>query len=345
MALSPKIMKLIKTEIQNDAQLTHENPLLIDKIIRIASQHDLRIDIQYRPTRQILLEELPKYRLSLLEELDNHALTIYQKIEHAHHTHSNTNLYATRGKFNSEHIHQRRERDWLQDHDINYLMPRSTTNIAVVASLDTGIDNSQAFSEGIQLQLLNPEVQHIMFPIGPSHWRGGYLSKPTESTPYFTLEIFDSFGANSAKNVLNFVLNALKMCGIDASNLSVKFSSPEVLQRDGYSCGDFVCAHSHQKMLDFGAPRSAVNIELVSALAQGNTQHQLRKTMCKQFELTPIAQRSSHQQHIQDILRIKNTLFKNAQMIKEKQKNYMPITNEEYATLLQVEEIKKLKRK
>ncbi len=343
MVLSLKIMQMIKTEIHNAPEFAHENALLIDKIIQMASQHDLRLDIQYRPTRQILLKELPKYRQSTPEELDKHAITIYQKINDAHHP--QPNLYASRGTFNSEYIHQRRERDWLQDHDMNFLMPHSTAHISVVASLDTGTQNSQAFSEGIKLQLSNPDIQHIMFPIGPSHWRGGYLSKPSESNPCFTLEIFDSFGANSAKSVLNFVLNALKMCGIDASNLNVKFSSPAVLQRDGYSCGDFVCAHSHQKMLDFNAPSSAVNLELVNALAQGNTQHQLRKTICTQFEPTPIVPRSSHQQHVQDILSIKDTLFKNAQMIEEKQKKNMPITDEECATLLQVEEINKLTRK
>jgi hypothetical protein len=342
-ALSNNIMQLISEEINKENEFQNENRILIEKIIQMACQDNLRLDVKYPPARKILLAELPKYRNIPSEELDNCAQTIFQKIQKAYYP--SPNVYASRGRFNTEYIHRRGERDWLEDHDMSYLMPRSTPHIAVLAPLDTGIGVSRAFTEGLSSQLSNPEIKHIMFPIGPIHWRGGYLSKPTESNPKYTLEIFDSFGENSAKSVLKDVKSNLKSCNIEESALNVKFSSPPVLQRDGYSCGDFTCAYSHQKMLDFDAPNSAVNLELANALNQGNAQQQLRKTICKQFDPGPLVLHTPQQHIIEDILKMKDTLFHNAERIKEKQKNSTTLTDEEYATLLQVEEIKKLSPK
>lgn len=199
--------------------------------------------------------------------------------------------------YNSLLLNQRgtnatRERsEWMQDHDMARIMPSSHKHIEVLSAISTGTDElvvqtNSLIQETVLLQLVNDDIKYIMIPVGPGHWRGIYLTKPdpNQNDSKFKLEIFDSFGLHSANQITDFVLDFFSQIGIDAPELTLEYPRPPVSQADGYSCGDYVCAYSHQKMKDFGAPANAYNQDLIDALQAGNANYSLRKATLQVFD-------------------------------------------------------------
>ena len=164
---------------------------------------------------------------------------------------------------------------WMQDQDMTALMPKSCVDIDVFAPLNLQDEASiAAFQEAIKGVIDNNTIKHIVVPIGPVHWQGLYLSKPTEQGDNYQLEIFDSYGITSAKRIESNILNILNIPSMRP--IETTFSQPRIPQTDGYSCGDYVCAYSHQKMKALN-PEAPVNDKLIEALESGNATGELRK--------------------------------------------------------------------
>lgn len=277
------------------------------------------------------------------------------------------------GDYTSKPLHQRKSKSWFEDHDISQFMPKSTANIDVLAPMSLYDLDFKKLDEFLRPSIENKEFEHIIFPLGPGHWRAITLTKPTMNQSKFTLEIFDSYGQSSAKKVLPFLKDLLQRCDIAWENIHIKLTTAPVIQRDGYSCGDYTCAYSHQKMLNLGAPQQEVNMVLVHALQNGNDQDALRKSFLEQsknpmLQVTPAAvvphisttvepeksippamtekptevvAHTTYNKHVEELLSMKETLFKRAKIARRKQKQNTPLSDEELATILQVEEIKK----
>ncbi|MDR3443428.1 MAG: hypothetical protein P4L65_10500 [Legionella sp.] len=287
-------------------------------------------------------------------------------------TYENKRKHQAQGSFERKNIHQRKLHDQLQDHDMNLLMPKSHGDIEVLAPVnrfDTSID---AVREGITAALKNKEINHVVIPIGPGHWRGIYLTKPVDAKGIYQLELFDPYGPNGATAIKQMTLDLLAKCGIQKTHIAIKETGPTHPQQDGYACGDFTCAHSHKKMKEFGAKSMAYNQELITALeGDGNKKDSLRHTSRKvttalntpvilskvvekplENKLTPqeeniltttiSAQKNpsvAYKQEIASLIKNRHSIFAQANTARYKEEKAQPLSDKELATKLQAEEL------
>ena len=160
-------------------------------------------------------------------------------------------IFAANGSYDNKPLHLRHFKDQLQDHDMQKIMPKSYGTIDVLAALRVGDPAIfVAISDGIQLALDNPSIQHVLIPIGPGHWRSMCLSKPIAPEAPYQLELFDPYGRKGAKAIEKTALTLLSKVGIPSHQIQITYVGPQKPQCDGYACGDFTCAYSHQKMRD-----------------------------------------------------------------------------------------------
>ncbi len=165
----------------------------------------------------------------------------------------------------------------MHDQDMIRVMPKSCGNTEVLAPLNINDPGSvKAVKDGIKAAITNNQLAHIIIPIGPDHWRGLYLTKPIEADEPYSLEIYDSFGQNSAKTIEAFTLKCLDACGLKLIDIVYPKIDASKHQTDSYSCGDFVCAYSHKKMQEFNVDKQGYDPELIIALDKGNANGSLR---------------------------------------------------------------------
>lgn len=394
MPLSPELKTQIINEIQLDTYFQKKDAALITAVVEVACSNNVRITLEHQMTKDILYKNIPVYRDFPESEISKIAQNIFYQINHAMANDKSASILANNGSYSLKPIHERERNAWLEDHDILHFMPKSIGNIDILAPMDRNLPIQNMISF-LSPPLTNPNIQHLLFPLGLGHWRSIALTKPSANKPRYMLEIFDSFGKESAKIVQQYLLNILSQCGIPTKEIDVKLSTCVVPQKDTFSCGDFTCAYSHQKMLDFGAPAENVNIVLINALNTGNQDNNLRKTLLEisnapapaaskttlattpsnapspavsettlattpsnapalavsETRLTkapsnapaPVASENklALNNHIKELLAIKDSLFKSAQDAQKKQQSNQPLTDEELATILQVEEFKK----
>lgn len=191
-------------------------------------------------------------------------------------------LYG-QGDFTNEPIHVRTMQDELQDHDITRLLPKSTGHIEILAAVNC-VDprSTEAVNIGVQAALKNPNLQTICIPVGPGHWRGLYLSKPQKPNGEYRVELFDPMGKNNAEEIKAFSMKLLVDAGIPENKIVFTLTGPLHPQRDLYACGDFVCAKTHQKMQELGAPPEAYRQNLIDVLITSGNNGGLLRTVIRQ---------------------------------------------------------------
>jgi hypothetical protein len=192
----------------------------------------------------------------------------------------NRSRHLSQGRFDLTALHHRAIRDQMQDHDMTLIMPKSTGNISVFGVLNR-FDPSSADSiqDALASDLFNEAIGHIIIPVGPGHWRGVYLTKPSPELDevLFDVELFDPYGPIGAASIDLYTLNLLANCGIPKELIKIRHTGPAHPQGDAYSCGDFTNAYSHKKMKEFGAPKGNYNENLVNTLENfGNIYDTLR---------------------------------------------------------------------
>lgn len=128
--------------------------------------------------------------------------------------------------------------------------------------------------------LQKPNINHVMFPVGPGHWYWVTISKTTDKTKPYAVEVFDPYCGNG-NSIYNFLDPILTNNGIKSYS-RVPFSNQSGLikpQRDGYSCGYFAAAYAHLKVKQLDASANC-NQNMIDALkTYGNAQDYLRD-MC-----------------------------------------------------------------
>ncbi len=286
-------------------------------------------------------------------------------------THMNRQQHRREGHFDYLDIHQREQRDQLQDHDMTKLMPKSSGNIDVLAPINRFDASTDAVCEGLKMALEREGIKHIVIPIGPGHWRGVYLTKPDDKQGQYQLELFDPYGPAGADAIRVLALGLLTQCGV--KNVGVMTTGPTHKQKDGYACGDFTCAYSHLKMQQFGAAPLSYNQNLITTLEQdGNKGDVLREAIRTASDAlgnqqamrnTPLAViaakeaklgelKTIYQQIIATIINItpnyrltvlslidqSSDIFQKAELINQKKEQ---LTDEELALKLQAEELMK----
>ncbi|MDF1677549.1 MAG: hypothetical protein P1U32_02505 [Legionellaceae bacterium] len=264
---------------------TEEQKVLLQDVARTAAFYGTPIDSQSETFLVTLFEQLeaykddinehtPKYIFSKLTEIMDKE-TAEAKREHARH-----------GGYSAVKVHRRTFSSWLEDHDVNALMPKSTERVTVIAPVnrfDAGTHKST--QEAIRIALEHEDITHVLIPIGPGHWRGLYLTKPLYTENKYSLELFDPYGPEGAKSIESFAINVLLKSSIPADKLDITFTGPLKPQRDGYACGDFTCAYSHKKMKAINSAANVHDDEFIDVLdSHGNANDVLRHKTRAIFE-------------------------------------------------------------
>lgn len=243
---------------------------VLKKINSFCARESVALNRQSEKCLDILYSGLAQ--MSAQDE-DTIAEQIFQAIEEQLNIESGRNQVATRsaGAFNGALIHRRGIFEQLEDHDMTALMPKTSKTIDVLAP----VDQQQPIApiiEGLRQAISNEQIKHIFIAIGPNHWRGVYITKPTPPDQTYHVELFDPFGTPASqrdKGLQTFVMGLLRNVRININKNELRHTGPRIPQKDGYACGDFVCAYSHLKMqlIDNTA---RVNQTLINALSQGN---------------------------------------------------------------------------
>lgn len=187
-------------------------------------------------------------------------------------------------------LYDRPQNDPMNEHDMLDVMPTSCDHIEVLAALSTNnVESNWGDIEQIKRCINDPQIKHIIIPLGPEHWRGIYLTKPVSNneSEAYKLDIFDSFGEDSAKTILPFINDILENCNILDKTTKV-YNQLIIPNNNIYACGDFVCGYSHLKMRQFHAESTHYNNKLIAELKTGNESERLREAI-----LTVIAQKEN----------------------------------------------------
>lgn len=171
------------------------------------------------------------------------------------------------------HKDSNKNRIWLTNTHIAKLMPNDTNAFKVL----TPIRTTELSAIDIKKYLEDSEVKSIVIPVGPGHWRLINIKKEvTDNQTTLVVTMFDSFGTNSAETIKPIVTNWL---GFQTNlPITIRYDSPTIPQSDGFSCGDFITAKTHQYAKKAGAPHESV---FVNALETGLP---LRPLMIKKSE-------------------------------------------------------------
>ena len=272
------LMTRIKELIPSD-QLTDDVTRRIEEINRknLTKEKPIELANQSNGALRVLLQEInkkPQQDAAII--LNNVSVAIRTEDEEAK---KRNEIFSRTGSQSPLYQTDIRQRALMHDADMTAVMPKSFGDIEVLAPLSLGDSQQQdLIKEAILATLKDPKIKHIFIPIGPGHWRGVYLRKPESINDSYHLEIFDSFGKESAEKIQKSILNIIG--SIFSNPIELHYSGPTIQQKDGYSCGDYVCAYSHQKMLELNSA-APVNQALIDTLAKGNAQGELREVTRK----------------------------------------------------------------
>ncbi|HAZ7573334.1 DUF456 domain-containing protein [Legionella sp. PATHC032] len=308
MALSKEIQnKSLRSLIQKYARhLNETGRKLIELINNLAAADDIPLYVQNQNVIDLLIKTIKDSQSEHNPDLEGTSYFIYGLITEKMEAQSEINRqrHLMQGRFDETALHLRTERDQMQDHDMTLLMPKSQGHIVVMAVLNRHDPHSaNAIIDTLASDVFNPEIHHIMIPLGPGHWRGVYLSKSQGriSDKIYDLELFDPYGPAGAAVLDDYVLDLFNQCGVPKELVNIRHTGPKHPQGDAYSCGDFTCAYSHKKMKEFGAPEGSYNPILIDTLDNlGNVDNVLR--MATREETRALVEKDRGRQHIHPVL-------------------------------------------
>lgn len=272
------------SDLYSRTQLTHQRAqaqMLLRSINELSARDDIPLSWQSEATLRELMENV---RRAVEIHDDNAAVKIYEtvKLRLNADTTQNQARHKAQGRFDATPLYTRPERDQLQDHDMTRFMPKSNGNIEVLAVANQYDHTSIRLAiDGIKSALRDETKKHILIPVGPGHYRLMSIMKPRIGEKQYSIALFGPYGEMDGKAIENLARDWLKQCGIGAENIAPpKYEGPAHRQTDGYSCGDYTCAHSHKKMKELGAQTGAYDERLIHVLeGQGNQGGALRNLL------------------------------------------------------------------
>lgn len=166
------------------------------------------------------------------------------------------------------YLDKNKQTKWLTDDHIIAAMPKDSKEFVVLAPTSPSllmIKNRRAQPIRIQSQLNDPNVQSMVMPVGPGHWRLVHIQKTTiNNKPSLSVSIFDSFGKENASQIHEPVATWLQ--SQTSLPFTMGYDEPKKKQTDGFSCGDFVIGKMHQLAKQANAPH---NQNFVAAFETG----------------------------------------------------------------------------
>lgn len=378
MPISTELKKQSLKNVLSRYSLTPDEQVLVAKVNGLAADADIKLDAQSQGFNSLLFTLVRETKVESTNT-DNLASEIFAKLNQLleQETFINKQRHQQQGRFDSTGLYRRSLRDQMQDHDMVSMMPKSTGNIEVLGPVSQ-FDNlsTKIMQDSIQDALKNPKINHVVIPIGPDHWRGVYLTKPTGAEEKYQLELFDPYGGVRARAISHFVTDILTQAGIKNGQIEIKLTGPKIPQTDMYACGDFTCAYSHKKMQEFGAQPAHYNAALINVLdTEGNKHEALRKairnatqslataavvrkddTLPPKQKFTEVKQDVSYKENkstpgvvtvrassdgykleIAALLKLKNSIFNQDEKATEKRKQGKALSDEEIAAQMQAE--------
>ncbi len=263
-------------------KLSETDKQLLELVNNIASQNNIPLYLQNQDVLDSLIKHIHASETQNNKNLPRTALLVYDVITCLMESQStiNRSRHLAQGHFDLTPLHLRAIKDQMQDHDMTLSMPQSVGNISVLAVLNRFDPSSaNAIKDVLASELFNEEKKHIIIPVGPGHWRGAYITRPSEeqNEAFYDVELFDPYGARGATAIDSYVQELLTNCGIPRELIKLRHSGPRHPQGDAYSCGDFTNAYSHKKMKQYGATKGYYNEILVNTLDNlGNVDNVLR---------------------------------------------------------------------
>jgi hypothetical protein len=247
--LLKKIIEIAATEAECFS-LARQSPATIKKIILEISKHVSKVvnidevaENIWVPIRQQLLDEK----------------------EH------NKKKHKDAGQFNALTLHALNQRAWMTTEHISLLLPRPISGGYYDVWAAYHQEAMQQYSEDLKKYYFNnPEIHTLSFPVGPRHWRLVTLEKEKEEkiingkrqqvikeNGKILVEIFDSFGTGSAKQIEEMIRNLLLASGI--AGFKMNFTAPTLRQADEFSCGDYAAAFAHRRAKEAISKKSLMN--------------------------------------------------------------------------------------
>ena len=348
------LRELIENYTATQGDIEEHQRLLIEAANEFAAQDDLALSRQSSNSINTLFSQIKRTKSGLNVEATSKEIYTKFKKESDRETLFARNSHNAQGHFNTTPLHSRDLKDQMQDHDMTQLMPKSSQHIEVMAVFNQE-DRSiiEPLKTGIVTALKNQDINHIMLPIGPGHWRGIYLTKPTDNNTKYELELFDPYGPEGAEYIELTTLKLLEECGITKDQLNITYSGPNHPQTDVYACGDFTCAYSHKKMQSFGADQSAYNSDLIRALDHAGNENNSLRAVTREIAsetLTPkevkilnksvessVNKVSDYKKALTELIVNRDAIIEQAKKASDKK---TPLSDEEYAATLQAEEFK-----
>ncbi len=261
-------------------ELSETDKNILSQINDFAADDNIALHLQNQTITDILIKYIKECKSDQNENPAETSALIYGLLaeEMEAQTQAGRSAHRSQGRFDVTRLYLRALKDQMQDHDMTQIMPKSAGSIAVLAVLNRFDPHSaQAIQEVLANEVFNEATQRIIIPVGPGHWRGVYLTKPSGDELVYELELFDPYGGIGASAIEGYVLQLLEQCGLPQHLINIRYTGPNLPQGDAYSCGDFTCAYSHKKMQEFGAPEGSYNENLIRTLDNlGNEDDVLR---------------------------------------------------------------------
>jgi hypothetical protein len=245
----------------------------------LAAERNVPLHLQSTQITDLLMKLVLSADASLTPDAVAEGIYAQLFVKLEEQTACNQRRHGAAGHFDPTPLYKRDLKDQMQDHDMTQLMPNSSQSIAVFSAVNRFDPASiELQQDAIGLALANDDVKYLVFAVGPGHWRGVYLTKPTQENEFYYLELFDPYGPKGARAIRSFILNLLTCSGLDEDLVRVGFTGPDHPQQDSYACGDYTCAYSHKKMNAWGANLSPYHAYFTEALdVMGNKQNALRR--------------------------------------------------------------------
>ena len=322
----------------------------LEAIDAFFKEKKVNLDKQPQNFIQAILADLNEYTerdFGTPDTIFKRALERFESLSPAH-IHAQ---HHARAAYDNKPLNQCPTRLLMTTEHLQEAMPKSTDEIQVLATIGA---NPTAW-ESVQAAAINALAtgKRVIFPIQQyNHFRLVVANPSEDPSNPVQVELFDSMGEEHAKAAIALVTQFF-----NGVNIEIVTNQPTHLQKDGYSCGDYVAARAHQIM--------GHETPLVKALdAQGNNNDALREVIRGSLEEYDQEEHQAHSTHqdklietlvsssnvrpemteqykaiLKSLIDSKDTIFQNAKDITDANKT--SLTDEEIATIEQANEFKK----
>jgi hypothetical protein len=308
------IIDFLKDQVWFNKQnaLSEQQQDALEAIDAFFSEGEVNLERQSQDFIQKILDDLKNYQAKDFAEDAGLPDTIFKRALERFKMLSSAHIHAqhhARAVYNNKPLSQCPPDQLMTTEHLDAAMPKSEKNFEVLGTISSDPRGWESVRNAA-LKALAAGKQ-VIFPIQSlSHFRLVIATPSRDDPRHIAVELFDSMGKAHAQAAVDIVTSFF-----GDGNIKIVESQPTHLQKDGYSCGDYVAAHAHQIM--------GHAIPLVTTLDEcGNKDHALRKvTRGGSLEYAP----EEHQAHSTQEEELIKTLLSSSNLKPDKTDQYREI--------------------